>query len=89
VAPVGVVPGESPAAQAAGMSTSNDPDRAADGGSARYGKPNGARGSGHQESRKPERKEEGGFRSRQGGSQNRKDPRAAANRGHESGGERG
>lgn len=49
------------------------PDRAAEGRSARYGKPDGAKGSGHQESRKPEKKEERGFVSRQGGSQNRDD----------------
>jgi len=48
-------------------------DGAAEGGSARYGKAAGARGSGHQESRKPEKKEERGFVSRQGGSQNRDD----------------
>ena len=57
-------------------------DRAADGGSARYGKSSSARGSGHQESKKPERKEEHGFESRQGGSQNRRDPDAGADRGH-------
>jgi hypothetical protein len=46
------------------------PDQAADGGSARYGKPSGSRGSGgHQESGKPERKEARGFVSRQGGDQ--------------------
>jgi hypothetical protein len=46
------------------------PDQAADGGSARYGKPSGSRGSGgHQESKKPERKEARGFVSRQGGDQ--------------------
>ncbi len=61
-------------------------DRAADGGSARYGKSSSAKGSGHQESKKPERKEEHGFTSRQGGSQNRNDPDAGANRGHEDGG---
>jgi hypothetical protein len=61
----------------------HDSDRAADGGSARYGKASGAKGSGHQESRKPERKEERGFESRQGGSQNRADPDAAARRGHD------
>jgi hypothetical protein len=47
-------------------------DGAARGGSARYGKSATARGSGHQESRKPERKEEAGrFESRQGGDQSR------------------
>jgi hypothetical protein len=66
------------------MST-HDSDRAADGGSARYGKSSGARGSGHQESKKTERKEEHGFESRQGGSQNRRDPDAGAQRGHENG----
>lgn len=66
-----------------------NPDKSADGGSARYGKPSGARGSGHQESRKPERKEERGFESRQGGSQNRKDPEAGADRAHDGGGDHG
>lgn len=53
------------------------PDQAARGGSARYGKAEGAEGSGHQESRKTEEKEEAGrFKSRQGGSQPTSDPRA-------------
>jgi hypothetical protein len=47
-----------------------DPDKAArGGGSARYGKPSGPRGSGHQEANKRERKEDRGFVSRQGGDQ--------------------
>lgn len=45
------------------------PDEAARGGSARYGKPSGARGSGHQDSKTRERKEERGFVPRQGGDQ--------------------
>jgi hypothetical protein len=45
------------------------PDEAARGGSARYGQPHGSKGSGHQESKKPERKDERGFVSRQGGDQ--------------------
>lgn len=46
------------------------PDQAARGGSVRYGTAHGASGSGHQESKKIERKEEAGrFRSRQGGDQ--------------------
>jgi hypothetical protein len=46
------------------------PDEAARGGSGRYGKSPNARGSGHQESKKLERKEtERGFVSRQGGDQ--------------------
>jgi hypothetical protein len=53
------------------------PDRATAGGSTRYGKPAGPKGSGHQESRKAEKKEERGFESRQGGSQNRDDPESA------------
>jgi hypothetical protein len=45
-------------------------DRAARGGSARYGQAQGARGSGHQESKKLERKEtDRGFVPRQGGDQ--------------------
>ena len=63
----------------------HETDRSADGGSARYGKSPSAKGSGHQESRKPERKEEHGFRSRQGGSQNRRDPDAGARRGNDEG----
>jgi hypothetical protein len=48
------------------------PDEAASGGSARYGEPAGARGSGHQESKKPERKEtDRGFVPRQGGDQSK------------------
>jgi hypothetical protein len=48
-----------------------EPDQAADGGSARYGRSSGAKGSGHQESKKPERKDARGFESRQGGDQSR------------------
>ena len=48
-----------------------EPDQAADGGSARYGRSSAAKGSGHQESKKPERKEARGFESRQGGDQSR------------------
>jgi hypothetical protein len=48
-----------------------EPDQAADGGSARYGRSSGAKGSGHQESKKPERKDAAGFKSRQGGDQSR------------------
>jgi hypothetical protein len=44
------------------------PDQAASGGSARYGDAEGARGSGHLESKQPERKDEG-WVSRQGGDQ--------------------
>ncbi len=48
------------------------PDEAARGGSARYGDAAGPRGSGHQESKKLERKEtEGGFVPRQGGDQSK------------------
>ena len=57
------------------MATNDDgpesPDSAAKGGSARYGDSGGPRGSGHQESKKPERKEARGFVSRQGGDQSR------------------
>ena len=46
------------------------PDEAARGGSRRYGKSADARGSGHQESKRLERKEtDRGFVSRQGGDQ--------------------
>jgi len=45
------------------------PDDAARGGSGRYGKATGPRGSGHQESKKLERKDEKGFVPRQGGDQ--------------------
>jgi hypothetical protein len=69
--------------------SNHDTDRSADGGSARYGKASSAKGSGHQESKKPERKEERGFESRQGGSQNRKAPDAGADRGHDEGGSDG
>lgn len=51
------------------------PEDAARGGSPRYGHPDGAKGSGHQESKKPERKEERGFVSRQGGDQSKPEPR--------------
>jgi hypothetical protein len=44
------------------------PDEAAHGDSARYGEPAGPRGSGHHDSRKAERKEQG-WVSRQGGAQ--------------------
>lgn len=48
------------------------PDEAARGGSARYGDAQGARGSGHQESKKLERKEtDRGFVPRQGGDQSK------------------
>jgi hypothetical protein len=47
------------------------PEDAARGGSPRYGQAKGAKGSGHQESKKSERKEERGFVSRQGGDQSR------------------
>ena len=51
------------------------PEDAARGGSPRYGQAEGANGSGHQESKKPERKEERGFVSRQGGEQSRPEAR--------------
>ena len=51
------------------------PDNDARGGSARYGDAEGAKGSGHQESKKPERKEERGFVSRQGGDQSKPEPK--------------
>jgi hypothetical protein len=49
-----------------------DPDESADGGSSRYGTSSGPRGSGHQDSKKLERKEtHGDFVPRQGGDQSR------------------
>jgi len=50
--------------------SNRDPDNSARGGSGRYGKASGPRGSGHQESKKSERKEtDSGFVPRQGGNQ--------------------
>jgi hypothetical protein len=74
------------------MATNDDgrqsPDDAAKGGSARYGDSAGPRGSGHQESKKPERKEARGFVSRQGGDQSRGDRGKRPDRG-DAGDERG
>lgn len=53
-----------------GDRSNRDPDKTARGGSARCGKASGPRSTGHQESKKPERKEtDRGFVPRQGGDQ--------------------